>query len=832
MRNFFFLQLLLLLVVPTAYAQTCSTKTMNQCYTDRMTCHWDDWVGQCKEDPPASCEQFSTDSTGCTGASLCAFNGKSNHCYTKAAACSTLFTQQQCAARSDCHYDAGTCVDGAASGACGSWLDDSTCAANGCYWDNDVHSESNAKCFQSLQEVNTRFPCSYWSFYLSPSVSTVCPTHGCVANGTRCLPMDSGEGQTDTGGEVGVNLVYETVDPAVTPNTLTFTSKLLIPVSPHLWSPAKPQHHAIVFGRATQDSYAAQLQYGRCSSVRGTPTLGATLPGTRYPDYTSLYNYFVSNINSAPELDFSESYTNFGYVREVIGNWRVNGSDPESIVRRWEFMNSMQDLAFSTSIDLNYCVDHCGCTRTTYSDRTQYTLSQSVVLMANGGSIVSSTNDYTVTVYTYGATSVAATSDYPKVSKLQQVFDERADCDAGLKRRAFTVRLDFSNAFDPDKVVGIQSLADVMMSDPTDTTHTGPWNCFGTSASSITSPTSCSGNICTTLIQFQSRCPGSIPSNGDGLNKCQYQTDVNRIADMGADLPYPAALDFKHDFYVLPRVWSKTDPATTGLPAGRDRTGVKPDAISVSINSPTYPSIDQNVQLDVRMGLLPTPDAAFEQVLELTSNDSGTLTDKQNVQLYFNRAFTPIVYFGTQSLRQTFGMHIEVSTILFTPLDALGNVFGSSTLEWDALRLMALRSPRQDLVGCVTCALPAAVNGMMGSDGFSLPVSIVRTLLPANGYKVELWWNATVPVEPAAPSGRRLLAVDEGTTAPTGGLISFSIIATTELPIAVVPEEAGDPQPVASHAIGLVLGVTASVVLVGSVLLALLVPRRAFKIPL
>jgi hypothetical protein len=175
--------------------------------------------------------------------------------------------------------------------------------------------------------------------------------------------------------------------------------------------------------------------------------------------------------------------------------------------------------------------------------------------------------------------------------------------------------------------------------------------------------------------------------------------------------------------------------------------------------------------------------ASINSVTDLPS--VGGVPQVGNTQLYDNRVLSPVIYLPNALDREIYTLSLKLDGIVIRPLSPYGLPIVSEPafLTWNDIAPVVYNSPRDQV--CPTCVLLPSVSGAVGSDGFAIPVVLLRAKMPANGYAIDLPWRATLPyVTPIL--GRRLLQVDEGTngtTTVTNGTTTVNVIFTNDTSI-------------------------------------------------
>lgn len=739
---------------------TSGDGTQTGCYAQRATCSWDYLVsGTCIQGAPTTCESYFTDATGCASSpTLCALSTQSGRCYTRAPACSTL-TSTGCGQRSDCTYSGGACT--ATPSGCGVYATGAPCGNTGCYWDvytsiatGSPPTSGGGQCFGNLQEVNLIWGCSRWSGYPLTTfngnpVNLACSAHGCGLVGGQCVAVDAGTITADGGTQLSTLIDFAVVNAQLNPQTLVFNADISIPMS-NFWAPLAPIYTMVVIGDVllTPGNFPpASQQYlrpGLCTSVLSLPAQAAST----FSDLTTLYSYFITRVQATHSLPFNTTDVRDVAISAILGKYNFNSATGP--VYGADIPAGLTNVLLHVGGNLAAWANSCGVTKTVAPTYTQYVvpitiLTQTTPLPGSGSSMyMQDTARLSHTISTYGSVTISATSAAARTIAVTSVVDQQLDCAAGLMRRVFVITEQWA-AVDPTQVVGLRSAADIV---PQPGSGVGtPYNCFGTQPTSVTQQ-ACSGGICTTVATFRTRCV-NVPTDGSAFTNCANAQAADRIADMGANVAYPTALNGVQTFYQFPRSWSAatgiTDPNYTN--AGFDSTGVTPDTVTVNIQQRTYPVFASTFSLSVLAGLLPIPESPLTSlvVLSNTTGQGTYLTQLRNAQIEMSKSFTPVIEFPTAQQQQTFSLQMDLSSLYIYGLSSSGALLANAPLRWTDLAPYTQRSPRQQLNGCNTCQLLTAVAAAIGTDGFSVPVVVLQTKLNANGYRLIVNYNATLP---------------------------------------------------------------------------------------
>lgn len=826
----FFLLLFALCLVPQVHATACvanPSATSSQCYALRASCHW--VVTACLQGAPATCDEYVGDSAGCTSGTIaeCAFNTLNGVCYTLPAACATL-DATNCSHRSDCHAQGGNCVRDAAPATCGNYTTGSDCQTAGCYWDAYTQLpdpvtrvSGGGQCFFNLQEVKLRFACSHWSLYPGGGlVWPACTLHDCAPQNTLCVADDMGSFGIDGGYSLTQTLSWAVASPHTLPDTQRFQAQIVIPLA-ESWHPSSPVWYDVVLGTVTNANGASYLQPGPCTSIgAGNSLVAPTGAAVSYPDLTALYGTFLSTVQSTHSLESFDPDTADGLaIVQTIRRWNMSNG----LVTRADILPGLTNLALTVGDGqtLSAWAALCpgGVQRLVTPTYNQFNLNLSLITTSAAGTAVVRQFE-SVTLNTYGAVQVSSTSAAALQAHTAYLQDTPDGCPLGQQKRVFTLSLLFLNALDPSRLVGLRNLSDVsMVVSGYAQTPGSPTNCFGTHPTRVLPPVANINGTCETLVDFETRCT-PIPSDGDGLNVCAYQLAAARISDMGADVAYSTFLDRRHNFFIYAQSWPPGFP-DLAVPAGQDASGATPDEVAVTLSPQTYPDIATNATLGVRAGLLPVPSANFSQILELSDTNGTTITDARNLQIYFGRTLTFVVYLPTADERQTFMLTLDVASLRIYPLSSTGTTLATSPpyITWTGSPQQAIRpavsaSPRQDASdpSCIDCALLPVATGAtaIGIDGFAVPVLALQALIPANGYELHVNYNVTLPASGAPSARRRRLLQADGDILVTFGTLRMRWVYVTTV---VIDASQGRDLGATGSSAAVALATTASVLL-------------------
>lgn len=215
-----------------------------------------------------------------------------------------------------------------------------------------------------------------------------------------------------------------------------------------------------------------------------------------------------------------------------------------------------------------------------------------------------------------------------------------------------------------------------------------------------------------------------------------------------------------------------------------------PDQIKTTIVNSNYlaQSLDTN-PFQVRNGFLPTPTSPVSLFQQLNSNALKAFDGN----IFSNQPLTVMILLP-DAIRPRYDLRLLIKPANMTiyPLDALGRQLNSSTsgytgrnsIDWSDIALSTLFTTKNAFDdGCgaqLTCGRLNACNGILGCDGFSVPVAQLKSLMPANGYRFQLSYRIGLPNPDGSPaSARQLLGMEEPMSSSLRKLLQSTTTTTT-----------------------------------------------------
>jgi hypothetical protein len=794
MKLFLISLLLLFAVLPYSTAQTyinCTAPLTNttQCYNLRSDCHFDFATNRCVFNSPESCSQFYTDEIGCAQQS--AFCSFSTTCVNKRADCETLVTQNTCNARSDCHWDSGTCQVGATPGSCGTLTDINDCKNDNCWW--DYYLIDSQQCYNSQGEVSLLYACAHWSNYGAPNYA--CTSHGCDAFGNLCKDMtDGSEDVNNPDIDIAFEQDYLFTDYQVIPNTLILTFNVEMPLR---LSNSNPEWTSIGIGwdgHAGVDRSFSTSSICNNIDVNDDPEL---LP-TAF-EYTgslsALKDYYVQHIRTYGNFSFDLSDPRGVALHKLRGD-RVIG--PGHIITDVDIPQGELYETYSFKADLNLLLQNCstfGVTRTVFSSSVVYKIPVAVQSHTVDG-IVKTGLVFVVTVPTTGTITIGITNRNSfTVSSTASAIS--GDCPINQMKERLTYTLTYMNVDDPDIIVGPRNATDII------TKHSpisnSLYNCYGDHVVDVYNQT-CADGMCTATIVIESSCR-IVTSNGNAFKTCSGALSADRIDDMGSDIPYPTNLDRIHSFwlnvYTCPLVRANNDACIlTNLAPDHS-----PDFVVSTVSLTVYPQEqDTTTFYDVSAARLVRWADTFDQRIAMSRDTQGVNVsysgvDLNNQQIARSRGITVIIYDEDETARATTDLHLLLDEFIVYPLDALGIVStdgACTSLTWVQIQSILYKTSKSDLDRCPGCPTVPACDGISGCDGFAVQKEYLYQKCPAAGWAFQIGYENLPSTEVQyIPSGRRLLQYISNTarsllSISLTGQVSFIVWANNTAIVATI----------------------------------------------
>lgn len=767
--------------------------TRANCFTLRSQCHYNETVSTCQGSAPASCAQFVDDTVGCAAQPNCVIQGyNGNRCATK---CS-LLSPQDCVgsfpARQECRlnytsspqqcYASTANVDGCAGSA-----NSTTCNSTACFFD-----PYELNCFTSLNQANSVFNCKFWSDMYSSS-SGACQYHGCVLSPSGlCIQAVATGNTADNSTSINYSRLIQFLNPQVLPSSQIFQVTVAVPFASSsrpdtAWplSPAWPTI-SVLFPVTSIGSYVRTFRPS-CNTYSGLRTDDPVLLlPSQSPNVAALQNFIISSVASTKTLQFNESSALGLAASNLYGQPLSNST---SLVTQVTIDSAASLVLFTVQTDLVLAVQQCAAwgasLQTTPSGRI-FTLPLSYEEENPQKAYTQFTQIYTVNIPNTGTATIGVTTNYrTSAFPLETVFPTQT-CAANSAAMRTTWQLEFNNVYDSTRQIGPRSITDVVIRSPA--SPVGPNNCFGDSVVGFQFLGCDSTQFkCSYLITVQSKCR-ALTSDGNAFGPCSYASAADRISDMGSDVPYPARLDRYHEFWYY----------TYNCPASRANDAACSIITSSSFNLPDFASglifasqyLTATAQANpfaVQVGVLPTPTSQLSALAVVQGVGAASPLRQFDGNVFTQQPLT-VVALLPAALQQLYDLRIRINFSNFSliSLDPFGApLANNASLSFPSFKNFLLHTVKNDYDnGCGAtqrCFLLPACQGVLGCDGFSISLPLLRQLQVGNGYRFSLNYAIGLTnVDGSAPSARSLQQASSNSTTTTHyGQLALDFNVTT-----------------------------------------------------
>lgn len=683
----------------------------------------------------------------------------------------------------NCNYNftSNVCAPAPTSDACQSKTTAPACATAGCYYDSSI-----ANCLKSLSQINSVYNCTYWNS------QTNCQAHGCaydIGATPVCQDVTRQGANSDNKTSSVISTQVNFSAPQVT-NLLVFTVNISVPFvysSSARLSPRFPVVQVLSSVAGNQGPGAlrnASEQVSDCSTFQfdsyAEPVANAP---TGFSD--AAFQTLIEQSIAANNVLTPTASSNRALLLAQFGNPRNN-----TLVTRVRYDTAAKAIVYEVRVDLRQpaCTSR-GFTVVQTATGVTYSLPVSYVEHGVAGLFVQTSKLFTISVTTTGQISIGATAQYHFESSSIEVTYPQASCQVGQALQRIAQTIIVSDVFDPSIVVSPVSISGLALR--ASTSPAGPVNCYGDTVTQY-SLIGCNRQTyqCSYSFTTQSKCR-TLTQDGQAFATCAGALAADRIADMGSDVPYPVALDGLHTTFVSHQACAGSVCANTSQTALGS-----PDVIRALVQTPVFAatSVASN-PFSVQGGFMPVPTAdatQFKQLTDQAATPSGVNTFDGNI---FSRQPVTIALFMPAAQRADFDLRLLINpgnTTIY-PLDSNGvRVFTSvpASLDFNDIKNALLYTTKNALPQCAVgdvCNNIPACNGILGCDGFSIPVTQLQALMPANGYGFAATYRVGLPGVPQTGSlvSRRLLQTSPQAQQPTDGNVYFRIRVNSDGSITV-----------------------------------------------
>jgi len=673
-------------------------------------------------------------------------------------------------ARNDgCYWDftANSCSS-TPHGTCQLQTNSTNCMNSGCFYDPYI-----SRCLDSLSQNRWAFSCSYWASsaflqadpYGQGIIDPACSYHACVFDSTlqTCSTItNQGVISNINNNSYAQNAVF--LNPQVNPSNLMLTLQIQTNVIQNSYQPQWPIIEILSPRVGIQSWSTVESPY--CSSFDNLGINGpSSFLGTPYSA-----SYLAANFSQFQFVD-PVLHAYFGYAK--VG--------PAVLVN--SVVTDGHIITYSISINVTGINVQCpnrGIVLTDVDGGRIYSIPVSYSERGIKNAFTQTSQQFDIFIQTTGQISIATTAPYHQRAFPIEVVYIPSDCGANKARQRITWQLSILDQFNPNDIVGPRNISDFIIPSGS--------NCYGDSVIAFQA-LGCSTSTVSCNYQFvtQTRCR-SLTSDGAAFAKCSYSDINDRITDLGSSsLQYPTSLDGVHtvnlNIYVCPAnssslscVLSNPTPQNTAsIVTANIQTN---DFLSTSVTSNPFQALG---------GFLPTPTSAANTYIPLQDLFSSGVTSNTTFfdgNLFSSQPINVLILLpASNNLDLDLRLEIKPGNITIYPLDRLARRLITSThlsLDWASLApnvLYTTKNAYDDGCGLAgSCQTMPACANIRGCDGFSIPSSILTTLMPANGYEFQLHYRVGLPNPDGSPgSARKLLqlnTVDDNTFV---GQASFTI---------------------------------------------------------
>lgn len=738
---FFIFYLLSSSSVSASVCTNVATGNITGCASLRSTCHYSLPFNACEDGAPGQCSDYILDQNGCNASLFnCTYSTTTSLCTNTPLACKFLLSQSSCNFRSDCIWNttSSKCIN--SLNVCHNATNQALCSVYGCFYDTYLQ-----QCYNSLAEVTAINPCSSWTSF--PLPNTACGFHGCMLDVTQTICLNAGSGlgnQTSA----SISVVYQDVNPRVLNNSMNFFVDIWIPnalnVNPGMWT-----YISMGGGIPGYRTSGGLNPNSACNNI-GSYNFTTTPPlFVSVSDPVGLQVYFDNWINTNHTMTFNSNNVTFGKtLQTIMGPISVCSTCFDRTVS----LDSSQQWVVHTVGGNILNLLNCSGVYAVYTIAGYYySLPVDVIQRDAYNEFASSYSTYYVIINTAGQITVGATSTTTPVLSVSELTTVSSACPSTEDLLDIVYTIQYTNVFQSNVYVGPRNSSDILFTSPQ--FNNTLQNCYGLYVHTF-SITGCFQSSCYVSIGIRSRCR-VITSDGNAFNNCSYATASDRIADLGAGKSYPLSMNNQFTFWVneysCPSYVLTTHNYLNCTQQNISPIGF-PDEMTSNIQVTILPQTTLNVQFDVFAGFLPTPfDTNLNDLEILSQIISGNITsqiDYRQVQLQWNAVLTFVAGMSA-SLQSVATLYIQLdSSLTITPLDVYANpIVGGKVLAWTDISTYLTYVPKlyQNSVGCVGCLSVPALLGQTAYDGFSIPVTTLRTLSPAFGYSITIDYYYTLP---------------------------------------------------------------------------------------
>lgn len=720
------------------------------------------------------------DTTGCAGNSSCAiWTNNDSYCTD---ACYRL-TAQQCVGtspvRTDCrlNFTSMLCYSTGTTDTCLSKATSSACTPGTCLWDPYVDN-----CFYNIAQTKQVFPCSYWTSF---PIASACQYHGCaLVNSGQCINAVSSGSTIDnsTIANYAQTIAYTSATVLANTQTLRLTIETPFAQSSRIrfdWptSPAWPGFAIMPQLMFLPYEIGTTNKTNLCTSLSLSTNPSAPGGFVQFSYSNATLKSYVSNwVSQYHNLTFNLSDPLGAAANVIYGNPRIG---PGKLITSVSVSFDQTKMLYTLQADMPSLVSQCGdygASVTLGETSRTYNIPVSYIEWHTVGIYTQNTQWLSVTVQDSGGSSISNSAYYMLIAYPEVTHTVTDGCPAGSAFLRMTWRLIYNNVYDPTRQIGPRTASDIVFTTPALSTNVT--SCYGEHVTDFQFQ-KCDGGrySCMYTVMTESRCR-VLTADGDAFNDCRHANASDAATDYkNASAVYPAEYNALHRFWVY--AWNCPDVRLNDelcLPISNSPLGY-PDEVKVTTRSSHYltQSLSNN-PFSVQAGFLPFPTASLDGFTNGSSSYDGNLYSQQPV--------TPVILLPPD-IRSVYDLHLNNASDQFVvlALNALGQPYVPGEIPVWRLTYQDLRPgllytakvdyQTSDCASTQSCVLLPACVGIPGCDGLSIPVSFLRQLMPANGYRFSVQYEIGLPT--GKPASRRLLQLGQNETTSTG-LLTFDLM--------------------------------------------------------
>jgi len=572
---------------------------------------------------------------------------------------------------------------------------------------------------------------------------------------------------------VGLSSTFSYANAGVINNSTRFSVDISWPLT---ITPSSPVWNWIRFG-SNWGTYGAQPDNPTSGTAGSVPascstfgnTAGSTPSAVNMQGYTNAQaqTYIINWISTNGNLIFNDGSALATIAKQLIGQ-QVNSNNNVIAMGNVKYNSTTGLITATYQGDLLTLVTYCGAAGVSVANTASaevFSLPVGFTSSNVGASTPTETvTSFTVNVLTTGTSTISATSRFLPSASLTGAEVAQHTCAAGLASLVTNYIVSYAAVYDTTLMVGPRSINDIVVDSASD--------CYADTVTGY-SFLGCNNYQCFYSVQLSTQCY-TLSATGTTFTTC-------------AATPAQAA---QHPFSVNVYSCPLNQPTSGSCVVGDVSTSVVP---SVQISA--YPGSSSSQSYDVQAGIIAVPNDTNLANLKVLDNQlngvHNATTDYMNTQLRSTESMTVLLRMSSPAMLAGFNLRIQLNSGFFvTPLDAFGNVLTSAPVltfaQLNASNAFVTVPKNLQLYNPSAALLPVvaaqAALGNRGLDGFQIAVATLRSLSPANGYRVTVPYNYII-----------------GSVSRGGGIIMAPMAARPHAARKLLQATATDPSAMATN---------------------------------